>query len=191
VDGSGTPLAGIGALAWDAPDGVLWACNLSAYPLKTKNKAKDVGSITLDPSTMTGVFTHVLNATGGCDNGVAYDPYGGEGSSLWTASVSTTIYNYSLDGDMLGQQPVAALLGGWGGGMAFTANAIYVADPQTKTKAIYKLPPDFSGSTSILSGSHRFEDMECDATTFAPQTVIWVEWFNQNAALPIPVSGTC
>ncbi|HUZ84972.1 MAG TPA: hypothetical protein VMU66_09775, partial [Gaiellales bacterium] len=60
-------------------------------------------------------------------------------------------------------------------------------------KKVFSVNASFAASsvTQVLSSSHRYEDMECDDVTFAPQTVIWVMWFNQNVLLPMPISGTC
>jgi hypothetical protein len=202
----GAPLKGIGAMAWDAADSELWACNLSAFTGTKKSKARDVGYITLDSSTGTGTFTHVFYTPkvasptyGGCDNGVAFDPYAAVANPanpapIWTASVSAIIYNWTAGGSMAASVPVGPLnIGPKAGGMAFSQNHMYIADPSTTTKHIYQLARgDFSGAStvSLLSGTHRFEDMACDPTTFAPKVVIWTEWFNQNAVKPIPVTDT-
>jgi hypothetical protein len=75
--------------------------------------------------------------------------------------------------------------------IAGTVSGLFLADNQGSTKTLHYTA---DGATSIQitsSTSHRFEDLACDSQTFAPQTVIWVEWFDHNQAQPFKIDGTC
>ena len=73
--------SGFGALTFHA--GTLWACNQHTV---------DVGTISLDPSTDSGVFTHAFTASGsGCTDALAFDPLDPMGQTMWMGTdVGTT-----------------------------------------------------------------------------------------------------
>jgi hypothetical protein len=189
----GGAVKAFGALAYDRGSGTLWACASAsnAGSGSPENKMSEVGTINLSTATYTPVFT-----SHGCDNGLAFD-FGttpARAHTLWTsADIATTIYNYSTSGTQLASQSVSSLLGASAAnsGIAIGGGNFYLANPQTTTKRVYQVAPDFSSSTQVLSSSHRYEDMECDDVTYGSQTVIWVMWFNQNVLKPLKISGTC
>jgi plastocyanin len=155
----------------------------------------DVGSVVLDSVTHTGAYTSAF-VSHGCDNGLAVDPgtATGRAGTLWTsADTATTIYEFTPAGTQIASVVVKSLLGATpaNSGIAIGGGNFYLANPQTTTKRVYQVAPDFSASSQVLSSSHRYEDMECDDVTYSPQTVIWVMWFNQNVLKPLPINGTC
>jgi plastocyanin len=188
---NGHALAALGALAFDRSSGTLWACgsDTKAGSGAPERNMSDVGRVELNSGTYTSVFV-----SHGCDNGLAVDP-GTVPATLWTSGdIATTIYQYKPPsptpmnsvavGSLLGASPADS-------GIAIGGGNFYLANPQTTTKRVYQVAPDFSTSTQVLSSSHRYEDMECDDVTYSPQTVIWVMWFNQNILKPLPINGTC
>ena len=183
-----------GALAYDPTDNLLWACasTSNAGSGSPENTMSEVGIINLSAQTFSPQFN-----SPGCDNGLAWDPgtTSARKNTLWTsADLATTIYNYPTSGpyNQLASEPVGNLVGpgGKNSGIAIGGGNFYLADPQTTTKRVFQVTPDFSSSTQVLSSTHRYEDMECDDQTFNT-TVIWVMWFNQNILKPLPISGTC
>jgi plastocyanin len=182
-----------GALAYDPTDGTLWAC-ASRYDVGTsspENQMSEVGTIDLGSQTFTPVFQ-----SHGCDNGLAWDPgtTPARQDTLWTSGdTDTLLYDYSQTGQQLESDNLAAELGPnpASSGMAIGGGNFYVADPSSPTKRVFQVSTNFTSSTQVLSSTHRYEDLECDDQTYAPQTVIWVMWFNQNILKPLPISGTC
>jgi plastocyanin len=198
--GNGHALAALGALAYDRSSHTLWACGSdtnhgSGTP---ERNMSDVGQVVLNSGMGTGTYTSSF-VSHGCDNGLAVDPgtAPGRAGTLWTsADTATTIYEYQPPSSIpMDTVPVGttALLGATpkNSGIAIGGGNFYLANPQTATKRVYQITPDFSSSTQVLSSTHRYEDMECDDVTYAPQTVIWVMWFNQNILKPLPINGTC
>ncbi|MGN6378447.1 MAG: DUF11 domain-containing protein [Gaiellales bacterium] len=186
-----------GALAYDSITGTLWACasTNNAGTGSPENTMSEVGTINLTLRTFSPVFN-----SPGCDNGLAWDPGSapGRAGTLWTSGdIDTVLYNYSKTGVQRSHVDVKTLMGTKPGnsGIAIGGGDFYLANPQGTTKAVYSVLPDFSGyadpSEPRLSSAHRYEDLECDDQTYAPQTVIWVMWFNQNILTPLPISGTC
>ena len=187
-----------GALAYDRLTSTLYACasttNAGAgYP---ENAMSEVGVINL----ALGTFTPVFNAPGGCDNGLAWDPgtETGRTDTLWTSGdTAKTLFDFTTTGTLLESDNVGGLLGGTpaNSGIAIGGGKFYLANPQTTIKRVYSLTTDLDHwadpTEPVLSSTHRYEDMECDDQTFAPQTVIWVMWFNQNILKPLPIAGTC
>jgi uncharacterized repeat protein (TIGR01451 family) len=186
-----------GALAYDPTDHQLWACasTSNAGSGSPENKMSEVGTIDLGSQTFSPQFN-----SNGCDNGLAWDFGSGPGraDTLWTsADLATTIYRYARTGGApLESHNVASLMGASAAnsGIAIGGGKFYLANPQTTTKRVYSVKPDFSGyadpTEPVLSSTHRYEDMECDDQTFNT-TVIWVMWFNQNILKPLPISGSC
>jgi uncharacterized repeat protein (TIGR01451 family) len=195
--GSHFNLQAFGALAWDRQDGTLWACGStsSAGSGSPENQMSEVGIINLTLDTYTPVFN-----TPGCDNGLAWDPGTAPGrqDTLWTsADTATTIYNWTLGGTQREQHLIGGLMGVMpaNSGIAIGGGTFYLANPKTTTKRVYSLNAALNGyadpTEPLISSKHRYEDMECDDVTYAPQTVIWVMWFNQNVLQPLPIQGTC
>jgi uncharacterized repeat protein (TIGR01451 family) len=189
----GSPVKAFGALAYGRGTHTLWACASASNAGSggPENQMSEVGQISLASGTYTPVFT-----SHGCDNGLAYDPgtATGRANTLWTsADIATTIYHYAISGRQLESQDVTSLLGDTpaNSGIAVGGGQLYLANPQTTTKRVYQVAPDFSTSTQVLSSTHRYEDMECDDQTYGSQTVLWVMWFNQNVLKPLPISGSC
>jgi uncharacterized repeat protein (TIGR01451 family) len=191
-----------GALAYDRLTGTLWACasTNNAGSGSPENAMSEVGTIDLSSQ----IFTPWFN-TPGCDNGLAWDPgtTPGRTDTLWTSSdIAQTIYNWTPNAvpggahqnesdnikSLMGAQPANS-------GIAIGGGNFYLANPQGTTKRVYSLTGDLEHyadpTEPVLSSTHRYEDMECDDQTFAPQTVIWVMWFNQNILKPLPIVGTC
>jgi uncharacterized repeat protein (TIGR01451 family) len=68
---------------------------------------------------------------------------------------------------------------------------MYLADQHGPTKTLH-YTTDFVSSTLVSSTTtRRYEDLACDPVTFAPKTVIWVEWFDHNELLPFETTDTC
>ena len=68
---------------------------------------------------------------------------------------------------------------------------MYLADNHGSPKTLH-YTTDFVSSTLVSSTTtRRYEDLACDAVTFAPKTVIWVEWFDHNQVLPFETTDTC
>lgn len=194
---NGHALAALGALAFDHSSGTLWACgsDTNGGAGAPERNMSDAGRVVLNSGTHTGTYTSVF-VSHGCDNGLAVDPgtASGRAGNLWTSGdTATTIYEDTPAGTQVASVVVKPLLGATpaNSGIAIGGGNFYLANPQTTTKRVYQVAPDFSTSTQVLSSSHRYEDMECDDVTYSPQTVIWVMWFNQNILKPLPINGTC
>jgi hypothetical protein len=187
-----------GALAYDRTDGRLYACasTNNAGTGNPENKMSEVGIITLATQTFTPVFK-----SNGCDNGLAWDAgtTPARQDTLWTSSdLATTIYDYALSGGPPRESDyVGSLMGATpaNSGIAIGDGKFYLANPQTTTKRVYSLTADLAHyadpTEPVISSTHRYEDLECDDQTYAPQTVIWTMWFNQNILDPMPIAGTC
>ena len=199
LPGSGT--AGLGSLDWDAQDHVLWACNLTAYTGSQKKLGKDVGYITLsNDGSGTATYTPVATAPDGCVNGIDYNP----GDNTVSASgalvndSNKTIDQFQLNGNlqdtsMTTWKPGTNLTGnGYVSGIEYTTKGLVLADNFSTTKTLW-YTTDLQTSTKLSSSSHRYEDVACDAVTFAPKVVVWVEWFDHNQAEPfiLPAGDTC
>ena len=80
---------------------------------------------------------------------------------------------------------------GYVSGVQSTTNGMYLADQHGSTKTLH-YTTDFVSSTLVSSTTtRRYEDLACDPVTFAPKTVIWVEWFDHNQLLPFETTDTC
>jgi hypothetical protein len=193
-----TPYVAFGALAYDSTDGRLYACasTNNAGTGSPENKMSEVGIINLATQTFSPVFK-----SNGCDNGLAWDAgtTPARQDTVWTSSdLATTIYDYALRGGQPRESDnIASLMGATpaNSGIAIGAGKFYLANPQTTTKRVYSLTTDLARyadpTEPVISSAHRYEDMECDDQTYAPQTVIWIMWFNQNILDPMPIPGTC
>jgi hypothetical protein len=220
TDSLGQPLAGIGALDWDADHQVLWACNQTGA--SAKKVAADLGYITLSADgSGTALFTHFANVPdSGCVNGVDYNPYAanpftfgspvvsaaGVPPSLPKATSTKTVDQYIVVNNAGVLVPGSVTPTTWQPGtltgngfvsgientpaIPSTVSGLFLADNQGTTKTLHSTT-DGVTATLIASSSRRFEDLACDPLTFAPQTVIWVEWFNHNQAQPFKIDGTC
>jgi uncharacterized repeat protein (TIGR01451 family) len=187
-----------GALAYDKLTSTLYACasTTNAGSGSPENQMSKVGIVNLALNTFTPVFT----APGGCDNGLAWDPgtTPGRTDTLWTSGdTATTLVDYSTSGTQLETDNVGSLLGVMpaNSGIAIGGGKFYLANPQSTNKRVYSLTTDLDHwadpTEPLLSSTHRYEDLECDDQTYAPQTVIWVMWFNQNVLKPLPIAGAC
>lgn len=195
LPGAGTP--GIGSLDWDAQHNVLWTCNLSSFTGLQKKLGADVGYITLNGGG-SATFTHVANAPDGCVNGIDYNP---ANSTVSVAGAllndsTKTVDQFVINGDltagaMTTWQPGKPLTpDGYLSGIEYSANGLFLADNHSTTKTL-QYTSDFVTSTRLSSSSHRYEDIACDPVTFAPTTVVWVEWFDHNQAEPFVTTDSC
>ncbi|MGN6377813.1 MAG: hypothetical protein ACTHNU_02575 [Gaiellales bacterium] len=207
VTGVGFNAQAYGALAYDHLTGQLWACASTDNhgTGSPENKMSEVGLIDLSSSTFTPVFNASSSHGAGCDNGLGWDPGSapGRADTLWTSGdLDTVVQNWTPNvvqgGATLNEwHDVASLMGATPAtsGIVFGGGKFYIPNQQTTTKRLYSLTPDFTGyadkTEPILTSGNRYEDLECDDVTFAPQTVIWVMWFNQNILKPFPIAGTC
>ena len=195
---SAAPYKAFGALAYDRLTSTLYACasTSNAGSGSPENLMSEVGVIDLG----LGTFTPVFNAPAGCDNGLAWDAgtTPARADTLWTSGdTAKTLFDYTTSGSLLESDNVGGLLGATpaNSGIAIGGGKFYLANPQTTTKRVYSLTTDLDHwadpTEPVLSSTHRYEDLECDDQTYAPQTVIWVMWFNQNILKPVPIAGTC
>jgi hypothetical protein len=192
-----TGVTGLGGLAWDPAHNVLWACNLSAFTGTNRKLGSDLGYISLN-SNGTATFTHFATAPDGCVNGVDYNP----STSVVSASgakvndSTKTVDRYVVNSDLTAGALTKFLPGtlthdGYVSGVQSTTNGMYLADNHGSPKTLH-YTTDFVSSTLISSTTtRRYEDLACDAVTFAPKTVIWVEWFDHNQVLPFETTDTC
>jgi len=149
---------GMGALAWDASRGKLWACNL-----------ENDHAVLIDMST--GVAADQFQ-TDGCLDGLAYD---GSDDTIWASDdAASTTQHLSVTGTPLNSFTIGTLLGGNGNsGIAVGGNQIFLANDGGSQ--VYQLPKDFSASTLFFDYSpRRLEDLECDSVDFAPKGAMWV-----------------
>ena len=144
-----TDASSLGALAWDAGRGVVWACsNFSTS-----------GTIDLSSNAFLPVFE-----TGGCFDGLAYDA---ADDSLWTSPDATSdVSHYTSSGTLLGTgNPVLGDCGN--SGIAVGGSTLYLAN--NGCSEIYASSKDFSSVSLFASFPARIEDMECDNLTFSGQ----------------------
>src|SRR6476469_2916143 len=192
-----TGVTGLGGLAWDPTHNVLWACNLSAFTGTNKKLGSDLGYTSLNANG-TATFTHFATAPDGCVNGVDYNPT----TSVVSASgakvndSTKTVDRYVVNSDLTAGALTKFLPGtlthdGYVSGVQSTTNGMYLADNHGSPKTLH-YTTDFVSSTLVSSTTtRRYEDLACDAVTFAPKTVIWVEWFDHNQVLPFETTDTC
>src|SRR6478735_3775850 len=192
-----TGVTGLGGLAWDPAHNVLWACNLSAFTGTNRKLGSDLGYISLNANG-TATFTHFATAPDGCVNGVDYNP----STSVVSASgakvndSTKTVDRYVVNSDLTAGALTKFLPGtlthdGYVSGVQSTTNGMYLADNHGSPKTLH-YTTDFVSSTLVSSTTtRRYEDLACDAVTFAPKTVIWVEWFDHNQVLPFETTDTC
>jgi hypothetical protein len=174
---------GLGAAAWDAGRGRLWACETTggSGPSDSRNVVR------VDPTYGT---SEPAFATAGCEAGVAYDA---TNDSLWVSpGASQVVYHYGADGRRIGQFSVVsprALLGGaTNSGIAVGGGTLYLATPGGE---IYGVPKDFAGSQRVVAWSAPIGDLECDSSTFAGRTAVWSQPANRVlSAFEVP-EGTC
>ncbi len=188
---------GLGGLAWDPTHNVLWACNLSAFTGGNKKLGSDLGYIRLN-SNGTATFTHFATTPDGCVNSVDYNPTTSvvSASGAKVNSSTKTVDRYVVKSDLTAGALTKFLPGtlthdGYVSGVQSTTNGMYLADQHGSTKTLH-YTTDFVSSTLVSSTtSRRYEDLACDPVTFAPKTVIWVEWFDHNQLLPFETTDTC
>ena len=150
---------GFGALAYDAAQNKLWACDAGSF--------NAVVLIDLAAGTATPQFT-----SEGCIDGLAYD---GTDQTIWSGGdVATEVQHYKQDGTLIAGFPLGGSLGGFGkSGLAVGGEKLYIANNGGST--IYEAAKDFSSVTLFASFPARLEDLECDDVTFAADGVgaIW------------------
>ena len=194
VDSStGRPVTGLGALAWDPQDKMLWACREpSASSGVRPEDARDVGYIDVAKSRWTPVFT--LSAPDqGCDNGLAWDPTTG---SLWSSTdIARYVYQQPMDGlemhggldtdpvldvfHMLGCPVSKANGNGCNSGIALSTSKLFLADPQTTHKKVVEFSRNGLSSSSkgctVATSTMRIDGLAYDASTFS-QPVVWLNF---------------
>jgi hypothetical protein len=221
TDSFGNPLTGIGALDWDADHQVLWACNLTGSSAQKLAADLGYITLSSDGSGTAVFTHFADVPESGCVNGVDYNPYASNPFTFGNPVVSTagvptnlpktastkTVDQYAIVDDAgvlvpantspTTWQPRSLTGNAYVSGIentpaiAGTASGLFLADNQGHTKTLH-YTTDGATSTEITSStSHRFEDLTCDSQTFAPQTIIWVEWFDHNQAQPFKIDGTC
>jgi hypothetical protein len=158
-----TSESSIGAIAFDATRGKLWACS-PAFG--------GPGIVLIDPGT--GASSNGFTPTsGGCADGLAYDA---SDDTLWhSADASCEVGHSKTDGTPLGTFNVCApsLLGGSGNsGIAVGGEKLYMSNDGGQQ--IYRVDKKVETSTLFATLGQRLEDMECDNITFAPKTALWV-----------------
>lgn len=150
--------SGFGALAYDAAQGKLWACDISTQ-----------SAVLIDLGAGTGVTKFPTN---GCLDGLAYD---GTDQTIWASGdVASVVHHYQQDGTVIAAWPVSSLLGGGGNsGIAVGGDKLYLAN--NGYSQIYEASKDFLSVNLFASFSARLEDLECDDVTFTSQGVgaIW------------------
>jgi uncharacterized repeat protein (TIGR01451 family) len=193
---AGNGVKAFGALAFDRSTGTLWACASYSTVRTTERNSTEVGTIVLNVDG-TGTYTPRFQ-TPGCINGLAFDPgtTPQRAGTLWSsANIATTVYNWSTSGTQRESHDISStstVKVGFNSGIAIGGGSLYLANPQTTTKYVYRVDPQFSvPASSVLASSLRYEDMECDDVTYGSQTVIWVQWFSQNILKPLAIQGTC
>jgi hypothetical protein len=194
VDSStGRAVTGLGALAWDPQDRVLWACREpSASSGTLPEDARDVGYIDLATKRWTPVFT-LSGAQQGCDNGLAWDPTDG---SLWSSTdIARYVYQQPMAGlkmqggfsttpaldvfHMLGCPVSKANGNGCNSGIALSSAKLFLADPQTTTKKVVEFNRKGLSSSSkgcvVAKSTMRIDGLAYDASTFS-QPVVWLNF---------------
>jgi len=192
-----TGVTGLGGLAWDPTHNVLWACNLSAFTGLDKKKGADLGYIRLHADG-TGTFTHFASTPDGCVNSVDYNPSTSvvSTSGALVNDSTKTVDRYVVHSDLSAGaltkfQPGALTHDGYVSGVQSTTNGMYLADQHGPTKTLHYTTDFVSSSLISSTTTRRYEDLACDPVTFAPKTVIWVEWFDHNQLLPFETTDTC
>lgn len=221
TDTLGNPLTGIGALDWDADHQVLWACNLTGASVKKVGADLGYITLSTNGSGTAVFTHFANVSDSGCVNGVDYNPYSsnpftfgspvvsaaGVPPSLPKTASTKTVDQYTIVSTTGGLVPASTTPTTWQPGsltgngdvsgientpaIAGTVSGLFLADNQGTTKTLHFTTDGVTAGQITSSTSHRFEDLACDSQTFAPQTVIWVEWFNNNQAQPFKIDGTC
>jgi hypothetical protein len=190
---TGNAVPGLGALAWDSADRVLWACREPAASSGTPPEdARAVGYIDLAMKSWTSVFT-LSGDDQGCDNGLAWDPLNG---NLWSSTdIARYVYEQPMDGlkmhnglattpaldvfHMLGCPVSKANDNGCNSGIALSTTNLFLADPQTKTKQVVQFSRKGLSSSSkgctLATSTMRIDALAYDASTFS-QPVVWLNF---------------
>jgi hypothetical protein len=176
-------VSGIGAAAWDAGRGQLWACNNTNGKIMLVDVSTGSETDFFAPSTSGGFNT-------GCFDGLAYD---GADDTLWaSADASTTLNHYKLDGTLLQSFSMAGKLAPTdrNSGIAVGGDQLFLANDGGSK--VYQAPKDLSTTTLFFTAQTRLEDLECDNVTFAPSGAMWIQdAFDRNlTAVEIP-GGLC
>jgi hypothetical protein len=176
----------LGALAWDATRGKVWACSPFFLSFTT-------GKIVLiDPATGASSNAITLNP-GGCADGLAFDA---SNDTLWhSADASCTVGHTKTDGTAIATYNVCSppLLGGGGNPGIAVGGQNLIMGGGANGRQIYTVDKNLSTS-SVLFGTPTYapEDLECDNITFAPKTALWTPNVNAGTlnAYEIP-AGSC
>jgi uncharacterized repeat protein (TIGR01451 family) len=192
-----TGLTGIGGIDWDSEHSVLWVCNLSAFTGTNRKLGSDIGYVRFNSSGV-GTFTHFATAPDGCVNGIDYNPINDQLSasgakvSASTQTVDRYIVNANLTAGALTKfLPGQLTPDGYVSGTLAMTGSLYLADNHGTTKTLqYTTDMVHSGLVSSTT-ARRYEDLACDPVTFAPKTVVWVEWFDHNETIPFETSDSC
>src|SRR3990172_9270693 len=145
----------LGAMAWDASRGLIWACS----------SGSSVVLIDAVALTSTPQFS-----TGGCVDGLAYD---GADDTIWaSADASNTLNHYDNAGTLIDTFDLTGKLGAYGNsGIAVGGTNLYLAN--NGGSQIYECDKGLVACTLIATFPERIEDLECDNVTFAPLGAIW------------------
>ena len=159
-----TGISRIGAIAWDAANRQLWACDTGDH---TRVVTIDLATDVAQPQ-----FT-----SQGCTDGLSFDA---SDNTVWaSADAAPTVQHYQPDGHLIASFDLHNTLGGCGNsGLAAGATMMFLAN--NGCSQIYQVPKDHIGVTgadnqTTLVGGYpaRLEDLECDDQTFDGTTVIW------------------
>ncbi len=164
----------IGAIAYDASRGKIWACGGGSQVYL------------VDPVASTSVSQFPV---AGCFDGLAYD---GADDTIWASpDAFTTIYHYSNTGTLIGSFPIGSKLGGSGNsGIAVGGTNLYLGN--NGGFQIYQCDKALVACTLMSTSGRRVEDLECDNVTFPGKNAIWSQdaYDRILTAWEIP-AGTC
>jgi hypothetical protein len=171
----GLPGPGIGAIAWDSTDGVLWACAID--PGTKPQLSAQIGTVAFDPITGAGTWQLAGTAPHGCVNNVAwadgelwadgaYKRSNGTSRFIDTGPAAAPLALAPLpDGSIFtGSGNVSGMIPGSDGA------PLWEADNTGTNKSIWR------AGVKIEAGSLRFEQLACDEALGR----VYVKWFNQN-----------
>ena len=193
-----TDVTGLGGLAWDPTHNVLWACNLSAFTGREQEKGLPTSGTSLCTRTARRRSRTSRPHAGRLreQRRLQPDDLGRVSVRCQVNDSTKTVDRYVVKPDLTAGALTKFLPGtlthdGYVSGVQSTTNGMYLADQHGSTKTLH-YTTDFVSSTLVSSTTtRRYEDLACDPVTFAPKTVIWVEWFDHNQLLPFETTDTC
>jgi hypothetical protein len=165
----------MGAISWDAHDGVLWACAIDPPP-NSPNLSQRVVTVRFDPKTGVGTWKLAGRAPHGCVNNVDYraglvyadGAYTGSSGSSTHVDRSAVLSNLQLrfaDSRMTLFSPHVS-----GTIVAADGSLEWQADNYGTVKSIWH------AGKRIEWGSLRFEQLACDEAS----GTVYIKWFNEN-----------